>query len=54
MVVRDGQMKWPPPPINFPPPAAPKSDKPSENTALVPLTPFRKTANQTLLLTSGN
>ncbi|EGT43161.1 CBN-NNT-1 protein [Caenorhabditis brenneri] len=53
LVVHEGQLKWPPPPINFPPPAAPKTDKPVETTALVPLSPFRKTANQTLLLTSG-
>ncbi|CAI2357199.1 unnamed protein product [Caenorhabditis sp. 36 PRJEB53466] len=53
LVVHEGQLKWPPPPINFPPPAAPKVAKAVDTTALVPLTPFRKTANQTLLLTSG-
>ncbi|UMM41946.1 hypothetical protein L5515_017975 [Caenorhabditis briggsae] len=52
LVVHEGRLKWPPPPINFPPPAAPKSEKPAETTA-DPLTPFKNTVNQTLMLTSG-
>ncbi|ULT82647.1 hypothetical protein L3Y34_012116 [Caenorhabditis briggsae] len=52
LVVHEGRLKWPPPPINFPPPAAPKSEKTAETTA-DPLTPFKNTVNQTLMLTSG-
>uniref|UniRef100_A0A8R1HT93 proton-translocating NAD(P)(+) transhydrogenase n=1 Tax=Caenorhabditis japonica TaxID=281687 RepID=A0A8R1HT93_CAEJA len=53
LVVHQGQLKWPPPPINFPPPAAPKEVKPAVVHAEVVMSPFKKTANQTLLLTSG-
>ncbi|EDO29891.1 predicted protein [Nematostella vectensis] len=50
IVVKDGEMMWPPPPIAMPPPAPPKGKamvKPPEQT------PFQKAMSETGLTTAG-
>ncbi|CAI5454974.1 unnamed protein product [Caenorhabditis angaria] len=55
LIIHNGEITWPPPPINFPAPVEPKKDdsKLVKPIQAVEITPFRKTLNSSLMLTSG-